>query len=77
MTQDDRWLSKFTEVKDFVEKNQRNPSKHNPEERGQYGNWLRHNRKLYNGGELKEPRLSMFKELIELTERYKHVNQYM
>lgn len=29
-----------------------------------------------NAGELKEPRLGMFKELLELCEMYKHVNQY-
>ena len=29
-----------------------------------------------NAGELKEPRLKMFKELLELMEENKHVNQY-
>ena len=34
------------------------------------------NRKKMNAGELKEPRLGMFKELLELSERCKHKNQY-
>lgn len=29
-----------------------------------------------NAGELKEPRLEKFKELLALTEENKHVNQY-
>lgn len=29
-----------------------------------------------NAGELQEPRLGMFKELLELSELHKHVNQY-
>lgn len=29
-----------------------------------------------NAGELKGPRLGMFKELLELSEKYRHKNQY-
>ena len=29
-----------------------------------------------NAGKLKEPRLGMFKELMELNERYRRKNQY-
>ncbi len=39
-------------------------------------NWLKANRKKMNAGELQEPRLSMFKELLELCDKYKRVNQY-
>ena len=76
MTQDERWLAKYNEVKTFIETNHRNPSKYDAEERGKYYNWLRHNKKLYNTGELKEERILMFKELLELTEEHKRVNQY-
>lgn len=76
MTQDERRLAKYNEVKDFIETNKRNPSTHEPEERGQYLNWIKHNRKLYAAGELKEERMKMFKELLELGEKYKHKNQY-
>ena len=76
MDQETRWLTKYNEVKTFIEINHRNPSKHDPEERYKYYNWLRHNKKLYNSGELKEERMGMFKELLELSEVNKRVNQY-
>ena len=69
-------MRKYEEVVAFIEKNKRNPSKYNPEERGAYCNWLRHNKKLFNAGEMKLERVEKFKELLELMERYKHVNQY-
>ena len=75
MTQDERWLSKYNEVMDFMETNQRNPSRHRIEEHDML-NWLKANRKKMNAGELKEPRLGMFKELLELSEKYRRKNQY-
>lgn len=57
MTQEERWVIHYKEVKDFIESNQRNPSKHNLEERFKYYNWLKHNRKLYAAGEMKEERV--------------------
>lgn len=38
MTQDERWMVRYKEVKSFIEKNHRNPSKHDPEERIKYYN---------------------------------------
>ena len=76
MTQDERWLQKYNEVKDFIETNQRNPSKHNPEERFKFYNWLKHNRQLLNAGSLKPERAEMFEKLLALCEEYKRVNQY-
>lgn len=66
MTQDEKWLEKYNEVIDFIETNHRNPSKHDAEERGRFLNWLKHNKKLLNAGEMKE----------ETPEEYKRVNQY-
>lgn len=60
---------------DFMEKNHRNPSRHRLEEHDML-NWLKSNRKKMNAGELKEERVGKFKELLELGEKYKHVNQY-
>lgn len=77
MTQDELWISKYNEVISFIESNKRNPSKNNPEERGAYLNWIKHNRKMMNAGQMKEGRVEKFKELLELIERYKHVNQYV
>lgn len=76
MTQDELWQSKYQEVVKFIETNKRNPSKHSDEERGRYLNWLKHNRKLYAVGEMKEDRVERFKGLLDLCEQYKHVNQY-
>jgi hypothetical protein len=77
MTQEERWNVRYQEVMDFMEKNHRNPSKFIPEERGQYLNWIKHNRKLYSAGLLKEERVGRFKELLALMEEYKRVNQYV
>ena len=76
MDQETRWLTRYNEVKEFIEREHRNPSKFIPEERGQYLNWIKHNRKLYSAGLLKEERVEKFKELLGLTEQYKHINQY-
>ena len=76
MTQAERWLTRYNEVKTFIETNHRNPSKYDANERGLYVNWLRHNRKLYDSSLLKEDRMEMFKKLLELSEKYKRVNQY-
>ena len=76
MTQEERWLKQYEEVKGFIEANHRNPSRHDDQERYRYCNWLKHNRKLYNNGELKEERVERFNVLLALAERYRHVNQY-
>lgn len=76
MTQDERWLARYNEVKNFIEENHRNPSKHNPEERFKYYNWLKHNRKQLNAGMLKSGRVEPFKQLLTLMEENKHKNQY-
>lgn len=76
MTQDEKWLTKYNEVKSFIEKNHRNPSRYDDEERGKYCNWLKHNRKLLKAGKLKEDRIEMFTLLLSKMEEYKHKNQY-
>ena len=68
MTQDERWSAKYNEVKTFIEKEHRNPSKYDDIERGLYYNWLRHNMKLYNSGGMKVERMAQFKQLLELGE---------
>ena len=42
MEQDEQWLTRYNEVKTIVETNKCNLSKHNPEERYKYCNWLKH-----------------------------------
>ena len=75
MTQDELWLAKWQEAIDFLETNHRKPSKFIPEERN-LRSWWKHNKKLMNAGELKPERVEMFEQLLELEEKYKHVNQY-
>lgn len=76
MTQDEAWNKKYQEIVAFIEREHRNPSKHKPEERGLYGNWLKHNRKLYAAGEMKPERITPFKKLLDLSEQYRRKNQY-
>lgn len=76
MTQEERWLQKYNEVKGFIETNHRNPSKHDPGERFKYYNWLKHNRQLMNQGGMKPERAELFDKLLALCEENKRVNQY-
>lgn len=75
MDQDTRWLTKYNEVMDFMEKNHGNPSRHRIEEHDML-NWLKATRKKMNVGELKEERVELFQKLLEMGEKYKRVNQY-
>ena len=76
MTQEERWMTRYNEVKAFIETNLRNPSKHRIEEHDML-NWLKANRKALNAGKMKPERVVLFKKLLELGEQYKHVNQYL
>ena len=75
MTQDERWLSKYNEVKEFIVSNHRNPSRHNIEDHLLL-NWIKHNRKLMNAGTLKPERIEPFKQLLVLIDQHKRLNQY-
>lgn len=75
MTQDERWLARYNEVKSFIEANHRNPSKYYDEEKLMV-HFLKRGRKLMNAGELPEERVEKFKELLGLCEQYKRKNQY-
>lgn len=75
MIQDERWDIRYKEVKNFIETNHRNPSKHRLEEHDML-NWLKANRKRMNAGAMPEDRVGKFKGLLELCEQYKHKNQY-
>lgn len=76
MSQDERWMTRYKEVVSFIEANHRNPSKYAPEEK-LLVHFMKRGRKLMNAGELKEPRLGMFKEMLELSEQYKRKNQWI
>ena len=76
MRQEERWQKRYEEVKDFIEVNKRNPSKHDEEERGKYLNWIKANRKALNAGNMKPERVGKFRKLLEMTEQYRRKNQY-
>lgn len=61
MTQEELWLKKYQEVKNFIEINHRNPSRYNPEEWGKYCNWIKHNKKLFKAGEMKDDRVAFLR----------------
>ena len=75
MTQDERWITNYNEVRCFIETNHRNPSKHRIEEHDML-NWLKANRKALNADKMKPERLEMFRRLLSLMEEYKRKNQY-
>ena len=75
MSQDEMWMIKYNEVIDFIKTNMRNPSKHRIEEHLLL-NFVKHNRKLLNKGEMKEERKALFLELLDLMEQNKRKNQY-
>lgn len=76
MTQDERWLARYKEVKSFIEVNHRNPSKHRLEEHDHI-NWLKANRKAMNAGKMKLERVEKFEKLLAMMEKCKRVNQYV
>ena len=75
MTQEERWLEKYNEVKCFIETNKRNPSKHRIEEHLML-NFIKHNRKLMNAGAMKPERVDKFNQLLATIEEYKRKNQW-
>ena len=76
MDQETRWLTRYNEVKTFIETNHRNPSKHRIEEHNML-NWLKASRKKMNAGDLKHERVELFEKLLALCEEYKRVNQWV
>ena len=75
MTQEERWMIHYKEVKTFIETYHRNPSKYVDSERG-LRNWVKQQKKLLNAGALEGQRLMMFNELLELSDQYRRKNQY-
>ena len=75
MTQEERWNIRYQEVRNFIEDNHRNPSKHRIEEHDML-NWVKQQRKLMNAGKLKVERIERFRELMAQMEQFKRVNQY-
>ena len=75
MTQEERWEKRYKEVRDYIETNHKNPSRHFVENRNLLS-WVKQQRKLMNAGTLKSERIEPFKRLLELIEENKRINQY-
>ena len=75
MDQETRWLTRYNEVKAFIEREHRNPSKYRLEEHDML-NWLKANRKILNAGKMKPERVEKFRVLLVFCEQYKRKNQY-
>lgn len=75
MTQEERWMVRYEEVMAFIESNHRNPSKYRIEEHDML-NWVKANRKVMNKGEMRQERVSLFRELLEMMGQYRRKNQY-
>ncbi|MBQ8467766.1 MAG: hypothetical protein IJ546_08760 [Prevotella sp.] len=75
MTHDERWQQQYDQVMEFMNINQRRPSKHRIEEHLML-NWLKHNKKLAANGKMPLQRHEKFMELMEVADKYKRLNQY-
>ena len=75
MTQEEKWRRNYAEVVRYMDTYHRNPSKHRVEDHLLL-NWVKHQRKLLNRGELKPDRVEKFKRLLAKSERLKRVNQW-
>ena len=75
MAQEEKWISRFNEVRGFIESNHRNPSKHRLEEHNMLS-WVKQQRKLLNAGKLKAERLEPFQKLLDIWEENRRINQY-
>ena len=75
MTQEEKWKKNYAEVVEYMDTYHRNPSKHRVEDHLLL-NWMKHQRKLMNRGELKPDRVEKFKRLLAKSESLKRVNQW-
>lgn len=75
MTRDEIWLKHWKKVMRFMDVNDRNPSKHHPEEMDMI-NWLKSNRKKRNAGKLEPQRVDKFKELTTRMTSLRRLNQH-
>ena len=56
-------MTRYNEVKEFIEREHRNPSKYRLEEHDML-NWVKANRKKVNAGSLKQERVEMLEKLL-------------
>lgn len=74
MNQDDIWLNHYKEIMDYLLTFKRRPSKHRIEDH-QMLNWIKYNKKLMAREKMDESRIPYFKQLLEVAEKYRKLNQ--
>ena len=74
-TQDEHWNDSYEAYKAYLLANKHRPSKHHAEDRS-LANWLRYNRRLMSRGLLRQERVERLQELLNLSAKYRRVNQY-
>lgn len=75
MTQDEKWLVRYRQFVDFMEKNHRRPSKYRPEECDMH-NWYKYVKKAIAKGGYPPQRVDMFARLVAEAEKLRRKNQY-
>ena len=71
MTQEEKWRKNYKEVAEYMDTYHRNRV-----EDHLMLNWMKHQRKLMNKGELKPERVAAFKRLLAKSDKLKRVNQW-
>ena len=75
MTIEEKWTQQYKEILKYMRTYQRRPSKHHPEDLKMH-NWIKHNKKLLNKGELPINRFHRFTHLLDIAQKYRRINQY-
>ena len=75
MTQEEKWRKNYAEIVAYMDTYHRNPSKHRQEDMLMV-NWMKHQRKLMNRGDLRADRVLKFRRLIAKGEKLKRANQW-
>ncbi|NLV51834.1 MAG: hypothetical protein GXY64_00950 [Bacteroidales bacterium] len=75
MTQDELWNKNYDQIFEFMKTNKRRPSKHRTEDLPML-NWFKYQKKKLAQNTLKKNRISRFKELLKLADKYLRVNQH-
>ena len=75
MTQEEKWMKNYAKIAQYMDTYHRNPSKHRIEDHLML-NWMKHQRKLMNKGQLKPEREELFKVLLSKAETLKCENQW-
>lgn len=72
---EEQWNWMAEDIEAYLKHFQRRPSKYRVEDRDMH-TWLKYNKKLLNQGRMPEEHIGRFRQLLELCEQYKRVNQY-